>query len=332
MTTGPMTPGDSRADTQDPGRHDFDGHDTDAKLSLQRRQQLSALVDGDLAPDQARFLLRRLGHDPELVGRWQRWQLAGDVLRGQPLATLPGGANAFAAQVAAAVSREGARPGGAGRPRWQHVAALAASVAVVALFVTRPLGDSELAGAPPEVVAVIEAPAAPPAVAPAIPEPPAVEPVREVSVPQFAEAAPPSRIVTSPETTVATATETSRGRRVAMESPSRDAAATPTPTPDRADIASTLVLAASDASPSDARPFANPDEPQARPWPRATLPELATPDQAGRFSVGFGDSARASYSPLPSFYPFEPQLPVGQPVTGAEAAAGDPASDPERTP
>ena len=49
-----------------------DGHDTDAKLSLQRRQQLSALVDGDLAPDQAKFLLRRLGHDAELAGRWDR--------------------------------------------------------------------------------------------------------------------------------------------------------------------------------------------------------------------------------------------------------------------
>ena len=52
----------------------IDPRDTDAKLSLQQRQQLSALVDGDLAPDQAAFLLRRLGHDAELAGRWQRWQ------------------------------------------------------------------------------------------------------------------------------------------------------------------------------------------------------------------------------------------------------------------
>lgn len=318
MTTGPMTPGDSITE----------GHDTDAKLSLQRRQQLSALVDGDLVPDQARFLLRRLGHDAELVGRWQRWHLIGDVLRGQPVATLPGGPGAFAAQVAAAVSREGPRPVAARRPRWQHVAALAASVAVVALFVTRPpSGDSELAGAAPDVVAAIEAPAAPPvtapAASPAISQSPAIEPVREVSVPQFAEATPTPRAATRPDTTAATVTETSRGLQVAAASPSRDETTTPEP----AETASTLVLAASDASPSGARPFANPDEPQARPWPRATLPDLARPAQAGQFTVGFGDSARA-----PSFYPFEPQLPVDQAVPDAEAAAGDPAGDPERTP
>ena len=46
--------------------HDPDpGHD---KLDLHQRQQLSALVDGELAPDQARFLLRRLQHDAELSG------------------------------------------------------------------------------------------------------------------------------------------------------------------------------------------------------------------------------------------------------------------------
>ena len=61
--------------------HDPDpGHD---KLDLHQRQQLSALVDGELAPDQARFLLRRLQHDAELSERFERWQLCGDVLRGQ---------------------------------------------------------------------------------------------------------------------------------------------------------------------------------------------------------------------------------------------------------
>ena len=35
-----------------------------------QRQQLSALVDGELAPDQALFLLRRLQHDVDLSERF----------------------------------------------------------------------------------------------------------------------------------------------------------------------------------------------------------------------------------------------------------------------
>ncbi|HSX65013.1 MAG TPA: RseA family anti-sigma factor, partial [Pseudoxanthomonas sp.] len=52
------------------------------KLDNHYHLQLSALMDGALAPDQARFLLRRLQHDEELTGCWERWQLLGDVLRG----------------------------------------------------------------------------------------------------------------------------------------------------------------------------------------------------------------------------------------------------------
>ena len=33
------------------------------KLDIHHRQQLSALMDGDLPADEARFLLRRLQHD-----------------------------------------------------------------------------------------------------------------------------------------------------------------------------------------------------------------------------------------------------------------------------
>ncbi len=36
---------------------------TTDKIDKHYFQQLSALVDGDLAPDQARFLLRRMQHD-----------------------------------------------------------------------------------------------------------------------------------------------------------------------------------------------------------------------------------------------------------------------------
>lgn len=277
-----------------------DGHDTDAKLSLQRRQQLSALVDGDLAPDQARFLLRRLGHDPELAGRWDRWHLVGDVLRGQPVAALPG---AFAERVSAALATAPAAALPAQRPRWRHGVgmALAASVAAVALFVARPLSvDGDL----PVAIATGDATAVP---APAGPSPATVEPVREVSVPQFAEVAPPVAPAT-PASTTRRPSATSQA--VASVSPPRADTVQGMPLPGAmpasdAPVAATVLAAASE----DLRPFASPREPQARPWPRAVLPGLS--GDTGDVTVGLDDATEA-----PSFYPFEPQLPV----------------DPERTP
>ncbi|PSD48587.1 anti-sigma factor, partial [Stenotrophomonas maltophilia] len=38
------------------------------RLDQRHREQLSALVDGELGADEARFLLRRMEHDPELAG------------------------------------------------------------------------------------------------------------------------------------------------------------------------------------------------------------------------------------------------------------------------
>ena len=60
------------------------------KFEIHYRQQLSALIDGELPADEARFLLRRLQHDDELSGCHERWQLCGDVLRG--MASAPAGA------------------------------------------------------------------------------------------------------------------------------------------------------------------------------------------------------------------------------------------------
>ena len=71
------------------------------KVDLHYRQQLSALMDGALAPDEARFLLRRLQHDGELSECWERWQLAGEVMRGRATAKLPAG---FAARVGEAIA------------------------------------------------------------------------------------------------------------------------------------------------------------------------------------------------------------------------------------
>ena len=53
------------------------------RLYAHNRRQLSAMLDGELSPDQARFMLRRLQHDTALAACWERWQGCGDVLRGR---------------------------------------------------------------------------------------------------------------------------------------------------------------------------------------------------------------------------------------------------------
>src|SRR6185369_10325309 len=47
------------------------------------REQLSALMDGELPRDQVRFLLRRIDGDAQLAQAWARYQIAGGVLRRQ---------------------------------------------------------------------------------------------------------------------------------------------------------------------------------------------------------------------------------------------------------
>src|SRR5687768_305721 len=109
------------------------------KVDLHYRQQLSALMDGALAPDEARFLLRRLQHDGELSEYWERWQLAGEVMRGRAVTMLPAG---FAARVGEAIAEAPAASKPQTQPRtrwarWGGSVALVASVAVVALLATR---------------------------------------------------------------------------------------------------------------------------------------------------------------------------------------------------
>lgn len=293
----------------------IDGHDTDAKLALQQRRQLSALVDGDLAPEQARFLLRRLGHDRDLAGRWHRWQLIGDVMRGQAVAALPAGPEGFPVRVAEAIAREGARPAPGVRRRWQHGIGLAAaaSVAAVALFIAPPVSvDSELPGNAAVVASSPPAQAVDPGPAPGAT-------MREVSVPQFAESTPAPVAPTRGREPVP-------GPRPLRREPPREPvaaiaaapgdgkpaiAASVAATGDVPEVAPTVVLASAGTDAGE-RPFASLVEPQARPWPRAAVPGLPDP-AGGRFTVGFDDTVQA-----PSFYPFEPQLP-------------ERAADPERT-
>jgi sigma-E factor negative regulatory protein RseA len=108
-------------------------------MSDEIREQLSALMDGELPRDQVRFLLRRIDADAQLAQAWTRYQLAGGVLRRQAaLAPLrPDFAEALMQRVAAGSAGFGSRV-----LRWAGGGAIAAAVAVFALVSTRPLVHS----------------------------------------------------------------------------------------------------------------------------------------------------------------------------------------------
>ena len=86
-------------------------------------EQLSALVDGELPPEETGLLLKRLEREPQLKARLARYALAGDVLRGERLQAGP----QFAMRVAHALATEPAHAPAAVAP------AAAVSVADAAL-------------------------------------------------------------------------------------------------------------------------------------------------------------------------------------------------------
>jgi len=110
------------------------------------REDLSALMDGELAAEPTRFLLRRLDHDPELSATWSRWHLiraclASDTAR----MSAPKRDSDFAARIASALQVEAAPP--ARQRHWARYmggGAIAAGVAVAALLlnVPSPRGDT----------------------------------------------------------------------------------------------------------------------------------------------------------------------------------------------
>lgn len=274
------------------------------KIESHNRQQLSALMDGDLPLDEARFLLRRMQHDGELNACWERWQLCGDVLRGQALAPAPAG---FAERVAQAIAAEAATASAdhAGEHirrgrliRWGG-GALAASVALVALFLAReqttaveePLPASPLVAAQESTV---EPASLPPAVAPTPAQPAfaATEAMASVSAASMAVASVPRR----QDTARGSATRTQQAaRRTARERQSERAIANGT---------DPVMVAVAPAAATTGTPFSaeHLSAPNARPWPRSVLPGMAS--AGGALTAGF-----SSDSPASGFYPFEPRLP-----------------------
>jgi sigma-E factor negative regulatory protein RseA len=115
-------------------------------MSEELREQLSALVDGELPSDQMRFLLRRIDADPSLARCWSRYQLVGAVMRRQNAALAPVRKD-FADTLRRRLDHEARGRGGLRVLRWAGGGAIAAAVAVVALVSNRPSGHAPMAAA-----------------------------------------------------------------------------------------------------------------------------------------------------------------------------------------
>lgn len=289
---------------------------------------LSALFDGQLGPDEARFALRRLGQDAGWREACGRWQLAGDALRGDGVAPAPTG---FADRVMAAVEREQEHAALTGfgvkrgpvrhKPRWVG-GALAASVAIAALFVARPMLESEApaldASTGREIVSTTSG--VPTSGAPAAPmtagtgsAPESTRPGDDAPVDTGAAAAAMTAAAVASTARDAPRRSERRQRPVArtvagsraQSSPDASVAALASPDPRQ----SSPVPATAD----EARglPFMA-DAIASKPWPRAAVPGF--PANAG-MTVGFNGGDQSAV-PI-SFYPFEPATLRGDSVPGA---------------
>ena len=266
---------------------------------LSSREQLSALMDGALPPNETRFLLRRLQHDAPLAESWDRWRLSGDVMRGlAPTQRLPVD---FASRVALALQQDG-QPETVTSParkpvwlRWGGGAAMAASLAVVAGFVAwQPRADDSNVAAAQQVAAAMTVSALAPA--PVLPEP-----------------ATPSLPVASDSLIAATAIAAA-----ARPVRSRDTARNP-----QAARVSPVVQRERDipAVAAAAIPVSVPQpDIVTRPWPRSVLPQYA----GNPLAAGFAGDVRADapYNPFQA-----PALAEIPPLAAERAVPADAAAD-----
>ena len=107
------------------------------------REQMSALLDGELPGDEMGLLVRRLERDEQLRRAFGNYVLAGEALRSPscPLASARFAAKVSAAIDAGTVEVPRVRPGRPSPVRWARPAiatAVAASAAVVAVLLVKP--------------------------------------------------------------------------------------------------------------------------------------------------------------------------------------------------
>lgn len=295
---------------------DTDRHCTDL-TQLSSREQLSALMDGALPEDQTRFLLRRLQHDAELAGSWERWRIASDVMRGMaPARRLPAD---FASRVSVALhgGQLAAEPAAAtSRPAWLQrgvgMGALAAALAVVALM-GRPALDEDASSVAPAQVAAATKVVVPAHGGPAPSQPAPQLPAVPTHGPDMLAAASMAAVTT------ASAKPARRSRPAAAPA----VAAVP------ATSAATQIAAATpsalDVAPSEFRSLPQ-GEIATRPWPRSILPQYAG---SSGLAVGFGDHPRRPDNPFATHVFGAPPKLLSDDDASPQAAGG---SDPQGQP
>ena len=268
------------------------------KFQAHYRQQLSALVDGELAADEARFMLRRIEHDSELSGRQERWQLLGDAMRGQACAPAPAHFGLKVRQaIAADIGQHGAvtmvpqQSARRGWRRWGGGAALAASVAAVALFMARE--QLPETGMPEPVIATTAQMTVP--TIPAVADPaPVVADTGALVAAAPAIAAAVARRQDAPRRGSATRSQQSaRASAVRMAEPPHRAVAGAPSLPAVTPISPALrqdVFGSSGGTLS------------ARPWPRSSVAPVLS---QGALNASFPAQEQGGAT----FYPFEPRLP-----------------------
>lgn len=273
----------------------------DDKFQQHYRQQMSALMDGELAPDQARFLMRRMSEDDALNDTWERWQLCGDVLRGRAQAPAPQG---FAERVAAAIAEQSVQPAANHQDfrrsgnrvlRWGG-GAIAAAVALVAVFMAGQQSSRPAATASTPALASAAAPApisTPDTVAPA-----ATDAGSALAASAVAVASLPRR-----------ADDSRRGSATRNQQAARATAA----------ITQQALAAVNAPAPAAAQqdPFAGAHlgQPAARPWPRSNLSQLRG---NGAYATGYAMGEQAPY------YPFQPRLPEAESARAAPTEQSQP--------
>ena len=293
------------------------------KLYAHHRRQLSAMLDGELAPDQAKFMLRRLEHDSELAACWERWQVCGDAMRGQRNALLPVD---FAQRVSAAIASGDGQAAVQVAPaprsrlaRWGGGAALAASVAVCALLIARQMPGTAAPAMPASDVVAASSSPTPPSAAPDFSTVLAASQATAGQAPAGEgsgdAAAALATAVAVAEVPRRAGERRSRGQsqRAARRVQARHLeAAQPVPVL----VASSVPLQV----PAAQDPFAAPPLQVApsRPWPRAVLPGLAS---GGGFAAGYDGQAASEFDP------FRPRLHDLAAVPAGGAMAPDPSGD-----
>ncbi|MBW8849794.1 MAG: sigma-E factor negative regulatory protein [Xanthomonadales bacterium] len=304
------------------GLHSPSVHAADAGDLL--REQLSAMMDGELSPDETRFLLRRMQHDDTLADCWARWQYFGDAMRGECERALPAD---FSRRVGRAIADDLAQTQAVAAPtvafarqplvRWGGGAALAATVALAAFLVGRnPQTPAPTATLPPPVAAA-------PGAMPVLPVPAPVSQPQGSTPAGAPDALGGAAALAVAAGAVAVDSRARRPRMMAAEQALPDQRAVAVQTRER-HVARTplraegVQVAAADRPATSAKDI---DAIVIKPWPRALVPGASG---TGAYTAGYDGPAAIDRHPV--FLPAQPQSPPAfEPplLKRVPAAAGD---------